>query len=143
VYVNYCDLEGMIPVQFLVQALDDAGTGQPTAWATVQSQACEAVDALLCGRYDTPFQPDPVTGSYPAIVTMAAKNFAAELCYNRRGRIEDSNPYRSAADTFRRQLTRIGAGQMPLTPEIDVTTQSGTAITEPSSIRPGRRRLIV
>jgi hypothetical protein len=141
VYVEYSDLQGMIPAQFLLQALDDAGTGNPDAWDTVQSQACEAVDALLCGRYDTPFQPDP-NGNYPAIVTMAAKNFAAELCYNRRGRIEDSNPYRSAADTFRKQLTRIGAGQMPLTPEINVTTQSGTAIVEPSNMR-GRRRLIV
>jgi len=135
-YVEFNDLKGVIPEDFLIQSLDDDGDGVVDSWTTVQRQACDAVDALLCGRYQTPFA-EPT----PKIVTTAALNFAAEACYQRRGRIEDQNPFSSAAGRYRAQLQKIAKGDLPLTPEVTpADAEAPTVISAPSKATSRRGR---
>ncbi|MBU4460298.1 MAG: DUF1320 domain-containing protein, partial [Verrucomicrobia bacterium] len=73
-YVTKADLEGLIPPQFITEALDDDGDGVEDAglWDKVAAQAGEAVDALLGQRFEVPF-----AAPVPPLVSQAAKIFAA------------------------------------------------------------------
>lgn len=124
-YVELANLKGRIPEPFLTQALDDDNDGAVDAWAEVQAQACNDVDAPLSGRYSTPL-PAP----YPAIAVRAAQVFAAELCYLRRS--VSPNPWTAQADELRKTLAAIGAGDEPLTPVLQRAQPSGTVIGEPA-----------
>lgn len=127
-YFTLQALEALIPPADLTKALDDDADGIADAFAIVEAQASGAVDALLSGRFGVPF-----TGDVPTIVSQAAKIFAAELCYKRRGVSDEANPWFNAADAMRKQLTKIGLGEAPLTPTVKATNPAGTVIKEPAS----------
>lgn len=126
-YIELVDMEAAIPGEFLTGALDDSGAGMPGAWPAVQAAACRAVDALLGGRYTVPL-PEP----FPAAVTEGAFAFAAEMIYNRRGVHGKDNPYADRARAARELLAKIGAGELPLDPNVGRARPSVSLITEPS-----------
>lgn len=109
-YVEYSDMEGQIPAQFLIQALDDDNDGVVDAWTQVQTSAADDVDALLEGRFTVPLTLTPL----PKIIKRAAIAFACELCYRRRATSDSDNPWKGRADAFRKILQAITAGDLRL-----------------------------
>ena len=100
-YVTMADLTGMIPGPFLIQALDDDsdGAADPAAWNSVAKDASDAVDGVLGGRFTVPF-----SNPLPAVVIAAAKLFAAEQIYARRGKSAQENPFTKQATEMRAKL---------------------------------------
>lgn len=138
-YVEKADLEGLIPPQFLAEALDDNGDGaeDPGLWDKVAAQASDAVDALLGQRFEVPF-----AAPYPPLVSQAARVFAASALYRRRGYTADRNPFAKEEERLAVKLSRIGAGQEPLTPDVDRAQDSVSAITEDAKTYPGERLIV-
>ncbi len=122
-YVELTDLESEIPAQFLLQALDDDSDGQIDAWVPVQAAACEDVDALLEGRFPVPITLSPL----PRILKRAAVAFACERCYRRRGTPDAENPWKGRADSYRKQLATITAGDLKLS----VAPNADAAVVDP------------
>ena len=112
-YLVQSDLHALVPAAFVVEALDDDrdGLADTGAWDAVQAVASEAVDSRLGGRYPVPF-----TTPLPALVVEAARIFACEALYLRRGRSGDENPFTRRANDLRAKLDAIGQGEQPLTP---------------------------
>lgn len=138
-YIELSDLNGQIPPQFLVQALDDDNDGVVDAWTQVQTAACEDVDALLEGRFAVPLTLDPL----PKIIKRAAVAFACELCYRRRSTPDDQNPWKGRADAFRKTLAMITAGDLKLSvspkAEDAAVDPAGSIIVHDSALgAPGR-----
>ena len=141
-YLALSDLEGQIPPQFLIQALDDDNDGVVDAWEQVQASAAEDVDALLEGRFTVPLTLSPL----PKIIKRAAIAFACELCYRRRGTADAENPWKGRADAFRKILAAITAGDLRLAagPEAVAVqpADAGSIVTWESELgEPGRRVL--
>jgi hypothetical protein len=128
-YIIQDEMEGMIPGEYLHQALDDNTDGHDDAWIwdKVLRQAEERVHMHLAQRYTTPL-PSP----YPDIVLYAVKVFSAEALYLRRGMSGDSNPWTKRAEALDKKLSAIGNGEEPLTPEIPREQPSATIVTERS-----------
>jgi len=135
-YFTLAALQALLPEPDLTKALDDDADGIIDAFAAVQGQADGQVDALLSGRYAVPF-----TGEVPPAASHAAKIFAAELCYKRRGVSDEANPWHEVATSLRQRLTAIGRGEVPLTPAVAPARPSGSIVSEPSPLttRPGGR----
>jgi phage gp36-like protein len=131
-YINLCDITSLIPGPFLVQALDDSDPPQsppaadPRVLNQVLQDASNAVDEIVGGRYATPFN-NPI----PAAVHSAAKFFAIEAIYKRRGK-GDGNPFAKDADAARAQLAKIAAGELPLDPRSQRALPSASAQTKPA-----------
>lgn len=137
-YFTLAALQALIPEPDLTKALDDDADGQIDAFDAVQAQADGAVDALLSGRFAVPF-----TGDVPPIASQAAKIFAAELCYKRRGVSDEANPWHEAASAMRKRLVTIGDGATPLTPEVNRAQPSGSLVGETSALTSSDGRRLI
>jgi phage gp36-like protein len=128
-YVLQSEIEADIPPAFLLEALDDDNDGaeDPGLWDKVAASVATEIDGTLGQRFTTPFT-DPI----PALVKQAAKIFALEKLYARRGTPEAQNPWAKQAAAIREKLTMIATGDEPLTPEINRAKPSVTAVTEPA-----------
>jgi phage gp36-like protein len=132
-YVTMADITGMIPGPFLVEGLDDDGDGQadPAVWTQVAADVRQAIDGVLGARFEVPF-----ANPLPAVVVNAAKIFAAEQIYTRRGRTDANgkliNPFTKQADAIRKQLATIASGDEPLDPSKARAKASVSVITEPA-----------
>jgi phage gp36-like protein len=109
-YLTLTDLHGQIPPQFLIQALDDDNDGVVDAWDGVKQAVQDDVDALLEGRFAVPLTFSPM----PLVIKRACVAFACELCYRRRGTADADNPWKGRADSFRKILAGITAGELKL-----------------------------
>ncbi len=109
-YLALTDLDGQIPRQFLVQALDDDNDGTIDAWNVVKTAVQDDVDALLEGRFVVPLTFTPM----PRVIQRACVAFACELCYRRRGIADAENPWKGRADSFRKILAAITSGDLKL-----------------------------
>lgn len=130
-YFTRKSVEGKIPPEFLLDALDDNrdGVEDPGIYDAVAENACTAVDAFLGSRWPVPFP----AGSVPPLARQAALVFALEELYQRRGWSENTsppNPWSAQANALRTRLGRISAGEEPLRPDGD-GVPVGT-VTEPS-----------
>lgn len=141
-YLALSDLNGQIPPQFLIQALDDDNDGAVDAWegaGGVKQAVQDDIDAALEGRFVVPLTFDPM----PRIIKRAAVAFACELCYRRRGTTDADNPWKGRADAFRKILAGIQTGDIkfavnPRTEEAAVEP-AGSVITFDSELgAPGR-----
>ncbi|PTY03900.1 hypothetical protein DB346_02990 [Verrucomicrobia bacterium LW23] len=129
-YITQSDMEGMIPADYLLQGVDDNrdGAGDAGAWDKVYISAEERVHTPLNQRYTVPIAISPV----PDILKRAAKVFAAELLYLRRGFAGDQNPWTKQAEKLDEKLSAIGRGEEPLVPEVKRELPSGGIIAQPS-----------
>ena len=124
-YVTIADLAADIPLKFLRQAIHDSATDGLTddqAFVPVADKASEDVDALLSDRFIVPF-----VGTIPKLVRRAARIFALEKLYLKRGIAGTSNPWSQQAGEIRDDLRTCGKGIL-----VQQTTgkPSATAITE-------------
>ena len=106
-YILQSDIKGMIPEALLTQALDDNGDGQADigVWDCIALDVQKAIDGPLAAAYAVPF-----ATPLPDILQEAAKVFACELLYQRRGYAANVNPWTKRADECRAQLKAIADG---------------------------------
>jgi len=128
-YFTRSSVTAKVPPKFLLQALDDDGDGieDDGLWDAIAEDACDAVDSFLGGRFAVPF----AEGSVPALAAEAAKLFALETLYQRRGYERDTeppNPWSNAASAIRARLKRIAAGDEPLMPEGGAGAVPGSSV---------------
>lgn len=138
-YVTLDSLRALLPAQHILEALDDDSDGaeDPGVWLTVQAAAQEGVDGLLSGRFTVPFGA-PV----PALVKQAAKIFAAEIVYQRRGTKADENPWTTQAGKLRTRLTELGDSDAPAPTDFPGVAKAAAAIiSEPSRTFSGSGRM--
>ena len=129
-YIALSDLIGMIPAQFLAEALDDAGTGSanPEVWTRIAQDTQNEIDGILGKLYPVPF-----SIPLPAFIVSAAQLLAADRIYKRRG--TEKNPYAADAASIRKEMAQIGEGDSRLTaPGTKVEGPSASLISESSRI---------
>jgi phage gp36-like protein len=133
-YILQSDLDGKIPAQLLLQALDDNGDGlaDDGVWDKIVLDVESAINSRLEGNYAI-----PLAAPIPAIISEAAKILAAEAVYLRRGLTGDQNPWVKQADAMRKRLEDIGSGKLPLTPATNPQGPTGVVITETSRLQTG------
>lgn len=138
-YVVQADLEGKIPQQLLLQALDDNGDGlaDDGVWDKLVTDVESAINSRLEANYTIPLE-TPV----PAIITEAAKVLAAEAIYMRRGLTGDQNPWTKQADAMRKRLEDIGSGSVQLLPNKTPQGSSGTVISDTSRLNTGDQLML-
>lgn len=123
-YIELADLGSDIPLKFLRQAIHDSATDGLTdaqAFAPVAAKASEDVDALMGDRFTVPFV------IIPPLVKRAARIFALEKLYLKRGIAGAANPWSKQAGDLRETLRTCGKGIL-----VQTTKPSATAITEPA-----------
>ena len=128
-YIAQSDLKGLIPAEFIIEALDDNrdGIADADAWAEVVAEVQEAIDGPLSTRFPTPFA-EPL----PKIIKRCARLFAVERLFSRRGAAPDKNlsDQISGAHALLRAIARGEAG---LAADVKpIASHGGAAITEPS-----------
>jgi phage gp36-like protein len=130
-YILQSNLDGKVPAQILLQALDDNGDGlaDDGVWDKIVTDVENAINGRLEGNYTV-----PLTAPYPAIITEAAKILAAEAIYLRRGLSGDQNPWVKQADAMRKRLEDIGSGDKPLTAATNPQGMTGVIISEDSRL---------
>jgi phage gp36-like protein len=130
-YVTQAEIEARIPAPLLRAALDDDRDGQAdqNLLTTIISLAAQAVDGLVSGSYEVPFD-DPA----PPVIRDAAFAFACEMIHDRRRVEGERNPYKTLADSFRARLEKVGNGEIPLSVATVPATSSGAAVTETSAL---------
>lgn len=129
-YATQAEIEALIPPQFLREALDDDGDGQADdgLLAQVIANAGQAVDALICGRYELPFAVAPKN------VLRAGLVFACESIYQRRQVPAEQNPWTKEAETWRKALREVGEGKG----DLDAATSELAAAAGGQPFVPGR-----
>ena len=84
------------------------------------------IDGILGTRYTVPF-----ANPLPAIVIDAAKIFACDAIYARRGKAtKETNPWMERAANAYRTLEKIAKGELPLTPDKGRSNPSASVITD-------------
>lgn len=128
-YVLQSDLEGRVPKDVIVEALDDDrdGSADPGVWDKIADDVAKAINGRLEGRFSVPLA-DPL----PYVCREGAVILACEALYLRRGRAGESNPWSKQADAFRARLEKIGRGDEPLQYNEAPAAQGGAAIVEDS-----------
>lgn len=128
-YCEQSEIAGLLPREYLVEALDDDRDGLPddAAWDTVQANVSLAIEGPLSARYPVPF-----ASPAPKLVRHAALVLTMEILYARRGVPADQNPWKEQADEIRATLGKIGEGKMPLSASSVPAHPAITVISEPS-----------
>ncbi|HEY8898873.1 MAG TPA: phage protein Gp36 family protein [Chthoniobacterales bacterium] len=129
-YLTLDNLRGAIPAAHLLEALDDDNDGAEDAgiFDLVAAQAGEQIDGLLSARFTVPF-----AAPLPSLVSLAARTFACELIYKRRGVEDDKNPWAAQANALRKQLQAIGSNLSPAPTDFPTVAKLGAVIiAEPS-----------
>lgn len=124
-YLALADLNGQIPPQFLISALDDDNDGTIDAWEVVRVAVQDDIDAALEGRFVVPLTFEPM----PKVVKRAAVAFACELCFRRRGTLDADNPWKGRADAFRKILMAMNTGDL----KISVQPHAEDAAVDPAA----------
>jgi phage gp36-like protein len=139
-YVSQSDLEGRVPSDVIVDALDDNRDGSADAgvWDKVAADVNIAVDGRLEGKFRV-----PLAGALPYVVREAAIVLACEALYLRRGHAGESNPWTKQADAFRARLERIGRGDEPLKFDEQPAADTAIIITEESKTHSSAGSLMV
>lgn len=114
-YVSQSDIEGLIPAEFLTEAMDDDGDGSEDTdiWTKCLTATQREIDGRLGGRYTVPFS-TPI----PAVVSAAAQTIVLYFIYKRRGVADDANPWAKQATDWFAKLDRIGKGEDPLKADV-------------------------
>jgi hypothetical protein len=138
-YVELTDLHGLIAPQYLTEALDDNQDAvvDMGLWEKIAAQVGESIDGLLGQRLPVPF-----TYPYPPLVTTAARVFAVEMLYARRGQAEKC-PVKDEAERLRKKLAAIGSGDEALTPDLQSKVAPAVIISEDAKTTSKKGRLSV
>jgi len=125
-YLVENDLLADLPSSFLQQALNDGPDG-PISFTVLAERASEKVDAILVQRVSVPVGSDE---DGFLIAKEAARVFALETCYRRRGYFGDQNPWTDAAKAQEKKLTAIIEKNQPFAAGAANKKPSVSAITQ-------------
>ncbi len=111
-YITSEDLKGLIPPDWLAQALDDDDDGieDLNRWQSISDAAHDAVNGSLSTSYGVPIAEPSL---YP-FLKHVTRYEAARVCYARRGFTKDGFPHQDMWEKAWSQLTKIGEGKLPL-----------------------------
>lgn len=110
-YIEENDVIPDLPQRFLDEALAD---GQDVVtFEAIAQRASEAVDGILAARYAVPLDED--SDSF-AVAKEAARIFALETLYKRRGYFGDQNPWTEQAKEQREFLRKVASKKAELAP---------------------------
>jgi phage gp36-like protein len=128
-YLLQSDLEGRVPADVVIEALDDDrdGSADPGVFEKIVSDVEQAINGRLEGRFSVPLD-EPL----PYSIREGAVILGCEALYLRRGRAGEANPFYRQAEAFRARLEKIGRGDEPLKYNEAPAATGGTAITEES-----------
>ncbi len=138
-YLTLNNLRGAIPAAHLLEALDDDNDGAEDAgiFDLIADQAAEQIDGPLSGRFSVPF-----SSPFPAMVSLAARVFSAEIIYKRRGVEDEKNPWAKQARDLRETLAAIGANKAPAPTDFPTVAKLGAVIiAEPARTSSSRLAL--
>jgi len=137
-YVELKQLDGLIPHNLIVEALDDNKDGEidEAAWNAVVAAVDASIDGPLSARYAV-----PLALPFPPVVRDGSIILTCEALYLRRGVIPEQNPFLSRANAIRARLDKIGSGEIALTPTSVKGSPSGAVICEPTRLGPVDRLL--
>lgn len=138
-YISQADLKGMVPEEYLTEALDDdsSGVADTGMWDLVATAVDEEIDGRLAGRFEVPISP------VPDVIKAAAKVLAANLLYKRRGVSDEVNPWTGDAKYWKEKLDRIGNGKEPLKHDADAANAPAVLIEEDAKTYPSNGDLMV
>ena len=127
-YFARADITGMIPAEFILQALDDNGDGVEDTglWDTLAANACDEADAICSSMFTVPF-----VAPVPVLIAQTAQSIMAASLYRRRGIEDQKNPYAKEAAEKCAKLTRIIQKKEPVPKDFPVSTATVSASTEP------------
>jgi hypothetical protein len=134
-YVTQADVLSLLSNTQLVDALNDDSSGDITSpvnaavLPNIIAVCSRAVDAKLANIYTVPF-PDPA----PAKVRDATLIFVCEALLNRRLPPDVKNPFADRANDWRRELVKIGHGELELDQSFPRSFFQGNAILTQSRI---------
>ena len=139
-YTTAQDVLTLLSSQQLAEALDDTGAGatfdsngNPTGAAAsllnqIISTCSGDVDGRLANIYAVPF------GNPPAKVKAATLIFVCEALAFRRLPPEVKNPFTERAEVWRKELTKIGHGELELDLNFPRAYYQGAAVVTPSKV---------
>lgn len=130
-YVTARELRAVVPDEYRDAALADQGEQpDPGLLAAVIEAACREVDALIEGRVRL-----PLSEPYPQKIITAAKYFALEILFTRRG-VEMPEATAKKVAWIRSDLGKVGAGDLRLEAPAEQTAESrassGSIVVRPS-----------
>jgi phage gp36-like protein len=127
-YLLQSDLKGLIPPEFMNQALDDNADGLPdtAVWDEVTKSVQEAIDGPLGAVYSVPF-----AAPLPSIILAIAKTLACAALYKRRGYADAVNPWAKDAAEARATIKRLAEGD-DVIPDLARTVPAPVLISEPA-----------
>lgn len=134
-YFTITDLSALIPLAWLTQGLDDAGTGEADAFEALRGLAEAEINGVLSGRYATPMDTTGNAGLADFLKSLGCL-IAAEMVYGRRGTPAESFIYASPLKQARARLKAIADGEQPLGPTaaLERVHDSAAVITETSRV---------
>jgi hypothetical protein len=138
-YITQNELKGLIPDEYLSQAMDDESAGAATdgVWASISAAVDEEIDGRLAASYATPIAPAPKS------LKAAAKSIALCLIYKRRGIANDQNPWVTDAEYWRKKLDEIGQGKQPLQYDSAKAAEPAVLISEAAKTHSASGHLMV
>lgn len=137
-YVLMGDMTGLIPADFLTQALDDDsdGVADSVVWDGIVTRVGLEIDGYLGGRYATPFE-----SPLPSFVRSMAPVLAAYELYRRRGKSDEENPFSGDKKRYAKLLEEIGTGKKSLEVGSAPASAPAVIISEPSKTDSKSKRL--
>lgn len=134
-YFSITDLSALIPLAWLTEGLDDAGTGQADAFDALRAMAEAEINGTLAGRYVTPLDTTGNAGLADFLKSLGCL-IAAEMVYGRRGTPAEDFIYAMPLKQARARLKAIADGEQPLGPTAAQEREhdSAAVITERSRV---------
>lgn len=126
-YIVQNDVKAYVANNDLIPFLDDDSDGaeDTSLWANIVATCSADVDGRLASIYSVPFT------VVPAKVKAATIIFVCEALYARRITPTEVNPFTKRADEMRKELSKVGAGDMPLDASLVRAFEPGAVITSP------------
>lgn len=123
--MDWMDLAGEMPLEQIVQALDDNRDGEvdEAAWERVQAGAAERLRDCFGG---------PPPAKFNQTCGYAQKVFMLEALYVRRGFYGKENPYAQKAADAERRLRALAGGEE----SVDAGSATGFVVDQPLSGTP-------
>ncbi len=139
-YVEQTDLKGMIPDEYLDEAMDDTtpAGADSGVWTAVSAAVDDEINGRLAAAYSV-----PVAVPLPDVIKVAAKILALYLLYKRRGIAAEQNPWSKDAEHWQKRLDDIGQGKTPLTFSTPKSAEQATLIEEASKTHSAGGHLMV
>lgn len=130
-YCTQADLVGLIPQEWLTQAVDDDGDGTADTITDVLQAAQDEIDSKLATRYALPLDLSGTLAGMAAKLRHIMRYLAAAIAYGRRG-MHDQFPWVDQIKDIRRDLSAIENGTLLLFPNLTPVEDDALIITTPN-----------